>query len=155
MKFRDRAAVLLATGFTVGNIPFAPGTWGSLLGLPLWLATARVEPAAAAAFVLTVVGAAVWVADEAERALGQKDAQCIVVDEVAGMLVGLAGLPVNAVNCIAAFALFRLMDVLKPFPARWAEQRLRGGWGIVLDDVVAGIYCNLLMRGIGLLWGGA
>jgi phosphatidylglycerophosphatase A len=155
MKFRDRAVVLLATGFTVGNIPFAPGSWGSLLGLPLWLATARLETAAAAACVLAVIGAAVWVAGEAERALGQKDAQCIVVDEVAGMLVGLAGLPVSAVNCVGAFALFRLLDVVKPFPARWAEQRLRGGWGIVLDDVVAGIYCNLLMRGIGLLWGGA
>jgi phosphatidylglycerophosphatase A len=155
MKFRDRAIVLLATGFTVGNIPFAPGTWGSLLGLPLWLAVARLETAAAAACLLAVVGAAVWLADRAERVLGQKDAQCIVIDEVAGMLVSLAGVPVSAVNFLCAFVLFRLLDIFKPFPARQIEQRLPGGWGIVLDDVAAGIYCNLLMRGIGLLWGGA
>ena len=155
MKFRDRAVVLLATGFTVGNIPFAPGTWGSLLGLPLWLGLAQLETAAAGACLLAVIGAAVWVADRAERVLGQKDAQCIVVDEVAGMLVGLAGVPVSAVNCLCAFAVFRLLDIVKPFPARRIEQRLPGGWGVVLDDVAAGIYCNLLMRGIGLVWGGA
>jgi len=155
MKFRDRAVVLLATGFTVGNIPFAPGTWGSLLGLPLWLGMAQLETAAAGACLLAVIGAAIWVADRAERVLGQKDAQCIVVDEVAGMLVGLAGVPVSAVNCLCAFAVFRLLDIVKPFPARRIEQRLPGGWGVVLDDVAAGIYCNLLMRGIGLVWGGA
>jgi phosphatidylglycerophosphatase A len=155
MKFRDRAVVLLATGFTVGTIPFAPGTWGSLLGLPLWLAMAQLETAEAVACLLAVIGAAVWVADRAERVLGQKDAQCIVVDEVAGMLVGLAGVPVSALNFLCAFAIFRLLDIVKPFPARRIEQRLPGGWGVVLDDVAAGIYCNLLMRGIGLVWGGA
>ena len=155
MKFRDRAVVFLATGFTVGNIPFAPGTWGSLLGLPLWLGMAQLETGAAVVCLLAVIGTAVWVADRAERVLGQKDAQCIVVDEMAGMLVGLAGVPVSAVNCLCAFAVFRLLDIAKPFPARRIEQRLPGGWGVVLDDVAAGIYCNLLMRGIGLVWGGA
>lgn len=139
----------------MGNIPFAPGTWGSLLGLPLWLGMAQLETGAAVVCLLAVIGAAVWVADRAERVLGQKDAQCIVVDEVAGMLVGLAGVPVSAVNCLCAFAVFRLLDIVKPFPARRIEQRLPGGWGVVLDDVAAGIYCNLLMRGIGLVWGGA
>ena len=77
----------------MGNIPFAPGTWGSLLGLPLWLGMAQLETGAAGVCLLAVIGAAVWVADRAERVLGQKDAQCIVVDEVAGMLVSRAGLP--------------------------------------------------------------
>ena len=152
MKFGDRAAVLLATGFRVGNIRYAPGTWGSLLGLPLWLATAGFGSAGLVVTLTALVLIAVWVAGRAERALGVKDAPCIVIDEVAGMMVGLAGIPVTAVNAVCAFAFFRVLDILKPFPARRIENGLPGGWGVVLDDVAAGIYCNLLMRGLALLY---
>jgi len=136
----------------VGHIPFAPGTWGSLLGLPIWLVTAGLDSAGLAATVAALVLIAVWVAGRAERVLGIKDAPCIVIDEVAGMMVGLAGIPVTAVNAVCAFAFFRALDIFKPFPARRIETGLPGGWGVVLDDVAAGLYCNLLMRGLALLY---
>ncbi len=95
---------------------------------------------------LAVVLASVWVAGRAERLLGRKDDRRIVIDEVAGMLVAVAGLPADAVNLVLGFLLFRLLDVVKPFPARLVEVKLPGGWGIVLDDVVAGVYSNLCLR---------
>lgn len=155
MKFRDRAAVLLATGLSVGNIPFAPGTWGSLLGLPLCLVLAQFEAGVIVFGLIAVILGAVWVAGRAEQVLAVKDAPCIVIDEVAGIMVGLAGIPATPVNFLCGFAIFRLMDVFKPFPVRRIENGLPGGWGVVLDDVAAGVYCNLLVRGLDLLWGAA
>jgi phosphatidylglycerophosphatase A len=78
--------------------------------------------------------------------LRKKDAPAVVIDEVAGILATLAGLPFTALNMAAGFALFRFFDIVKPFPARSIERTLAGGWGIVLDDVVAGLYSNLLLR---------
>lgn len=98
--------------------------------------------AAAAVFVLP----AVWIAGRAEAALGRKDAPTIVIDEVAGMLVTLAGVPFSPGAVVAGFVLFRAFDVLKPWPARLIERRLPGGWGVVLDDVAAGVYGNLTLQ---------
>jgi phosphatidylglycerophosphatase A len=153
MKFADHAAVLLATGFSVGTLPGAPGTWGTLLGLPVCLAVAQLEAGATALCLVGVIVGAAWAAGRAERIIGIKDAPCIVIDEVAGIMVGLAGMPATLLNVLCGFVLFRCIDIYKPFPADRIENRLPGGWGIVLDDVAAGIYCNLLVRGIGLLSG--
>lgn len=94
----------------------------------------------------------VWIAGEAERLLGRRDAGCIVIDEIVGMLTALAGLPATLFNLSAGFVAFRVLDIIKPFPARYLDARVPGGWGIVLDDVVAGIYSNLLLRIIALLY---
>jgi phosphatidylglycerophosphatase A len=83
-----------------------------------------------------------------ERATGVKDNRRIVVDEIAGMLVAGFLLPSDAGYGIGGFLLFRVLDVLKPFPARWIEQNLAGGWGIMLDDTVAGLYANLMLQGV-------
>ncbi len=146
MPVAERLAVFLAYGLGIGRVPFAPGTLGSLLALPacfgLSLLGEAASIAAAAAFVLP----AVWLAGRAESLLGRKDAPGIVIDEVALKVVTFAGVAFSPANALAGFLLFRGFDVLKPWPARWIERRLPGGWGVVLDDVAAGLYGNLALR---------
>ncbi len=152
MNLRDRAVLLLATGFSVGSIPRAPGTFGSLLGIPVAWGLAEIGLGATAGIVAALILCSVWIAGEAERLLGRKDAACIVIDEIVGVLVTLAGMPATPFNLAAGFVAFRVLDIVKPFPARYLDARVPGGWGIVLDDVVAGIYSNVLLRIIALLY---
>ncbi|MGE5259013.1 MAG: phosphatidylglycerophosphatase A, partial [Hyphomicrobiales bacterium] len=146
MNFRDRAAVFLATGFSVGNIPFAPGTLGTLLGIPMCFGLAELGLVGSIAGIVAFVFLAVWISGRAEQVIGKRDAPAIVIDEVAGMMVTLAGLPLTPLNLVVGFAAFSVLDVIKPFPARRIDRNMPGGWGVVLDDVVAGIYGNLLLR---------
>jgi len=152
MTFRDRAAVFLATGLSVGNIPVAPGTFGTLLGIPISFGLAELGVAGSLAGVAAFVLLVVPLAGRAEALLGKKDASVIVIDEVAGMLVTLAGLPLTILNLAVGFAFFRALDVIKPFPARKIDRKMAGGWGIVLDDVVAGLYSNLFLRATALFF---
>ena len=95
---------------------------------------------------------AIWIAGEAEKMLGKKDPGCIVIDEIAGMAVTLLAIPFTLQNAIAGFLLFRFFDVLKPPPIRTIDKKVHGGVGIVLDDVIAGVFANLVLRtGIWLL----
>ena len=143
MNFRDRAAVFLATGFSVGNIPFAPGTLGTLLGIPLCFGLAELGLGGSIAVIAAFVFLAVWISDRAEQVIGKKDAPAIVIDEVAGMMITMAGLPLTPLNLAVGFAAFRALDVIKPFPARHIVDKMTGGWGVVLYDAVAGIYSNM------------
>jgi phosphatidylglycerophosphatase A len=130
--------VLIATVAGVGRTPVAPGTAASALtALLLWIAP--VQRAWLAVFLVLVIVAGTWAAHVAERALGVKDPGAIVVDEVAGMALSVAVLPLTASVLAVAFVFFRIFDVLKPFPADVA-QRLPGGLGIMVDDLVAGVY---------------
>jgi len=146
MHVRERVVLLLATGFAAGRIPLAPGTFGTLLGIPIGCGLAEVGFTATVLIVGALVLCAVWITGEAERLLGQKDPACIVIDEIVGILVALAGMPATPFNLAAGFIAFRAFDIIKPFPARWLDARVPGGWGIVLDDVVAGVYSNILLR---------
>jgi phosphatidylglycerophosphatase A len=148
MKLREDAVMFLATGFYIGNIPFAPGTFGSLIGLPLCFALAGISAAAAMLWALFFILFAVWIADVAEKILEQNDPGCIVIDEIAGMVVALVGLPFNPITVVIGFILFRILDILKPFPIRDLDKRIRGGLGVVADDVAAGIITNILLRAI-------
>jgi phosphatidylglycerophosphatase A len=126
----------------------APGTWGSAVGLLVYYVIRRqaaswVEPAAIA--VVLVVG--MWSATEAEHHFGGIDPGPVVIDEVVGMLITLALHPVNVAGAILGFVVFRVLDVVKPWPARQCEL-LPGGFGVVLDDAMAGIYGNLVMWGL-------
>jgi phosphatidylglycerophosphatase A len=152
MNFLDRAALMLAKGFGAGSSPLAPGTIGSLWGILLGYAMARCALAATLAIAVGVVLIGVWAAGRAERLIGKKDAPEIVVDEVAGMTITLAGLPFTLPHVAAGFIIFRMLDIAKPPPARWAEEHMVGGWGVVMDDVVAGVYGNLLLRAGALLF---
>jgi phosphatidylglycerophosphatase A len=145
-------ARLVATGCFLGYSPVAPGTAGTLgCAFLLWFAVPSVTlssgPWAVAVYALSVlafVAMAVWASTAAERAFG-KDSPRIVIDEFAGFLVAVLFLPKSVFVFIAAFVLFRLADILKPFPARRAEL-LPEGLGIVADDLVAGLYANVLLR---------
>jgi len=135
--------VAIATGVYVGYLPPAPGTLGSLLGLLLlW----PLKPGTVQVLVtLFLIGVGIVVADQAARVIGGQDPPAIVIDEIAGIAVATLLLPPQVQERVVAFVIFRLFDVIKPFPARQAE-RLPGGFGIVGDDLIAGLYTNLLVR---------
>lgn len=145
---------LATTGLSVlPRVPPAPGTWGTLVGgVPVYLVLCQAPPALAAAGGAAVVAAAVLLAGRAERLLGRHDPGIITVDEVAGFLVTMAGAPPEPRYVAAGLVLFRLFDIVKPFPADRIDARVPGGLGTVLDDCVAGLYGLLALsalRGLG------
>jgi len=145
------AAVLVATLFGAGRAPVVPGTFGTLAALPPAVLLSRLLPPwgfALATAMLSVL--AIWTSGIAARAIGLKDPRPVVIDEAAGLFVTLLFLPAAPTTVAGAFVLFRLMDILKPFPARQAEG-LPGGWGIVVDDLIAGVYANCALRIIAVL----
>lgn len=147
----DRVAMMLATGLGIGYAPFASGTWGSLPGLAaawmLWrLAGGWAVAGGAVAFAI----AGIWAASRASVVLGTKDPRPVVVDEIAGQLVTLAFLPLAPGVLIAGFLLFRALDIWKPWPANRLES-LPGGSGIMADDLMVGLYANLILHGL-VLW---
>ncbi len=137
----------------MGKIPFAPGTFGSIPGLFIWFFLAKIDPLLSLFLILFLVLSSIPIAGQAEIMLNKKDPSEIVIDEMAGIVVALFGLPLNVFSATAGFFIFRVLDIFKPFPIRFIERKLPGGVGIVMDDVVAGIYCNLLLRNIYRLTG--
>ncbi|MBI5695240.1 MAG: phosphatidylglycerophosphatase A [Nitrospirae bacterium] len=145
---RDKTVITIASGLGLGYSPFAPGTAGTLLGLPLAYLFAGTGLYWYAALTLLVFAAGVWAAGRAEVIYGQKDSGRIVIDEVAGMLVTMYTLPVTPFYLVVGFFLFRFFDILKPFPARRIDQRMGGGLGVMLDDVAAAVYANLCLQAV-------
>jgi len=134
----------VATVGGVGHAPIAPGTVASALtAVVLWLVP--FGSVGLVAFVVVVTLGGTWAAQEAERLLGGKDPGAIVIDEVAGMAIAVLTLPLSVGVIAAAFLLFRVFDIVKPYPAN-ALQRLRGGVGVMIDDVVAGLYALAVLR---------
>jgi phosphatidylglycerophosphatase A len=124
----------------------APGTLGSLAAIPLcWLASLAGK-GLGAIFVVAFVVFAVWVCERAEGFWGRKDPGCVVIDEIAGMLVAFYGIPVHLLSLSFGFLLFRALDILKPYPIGLLDRRLRGGVGIVGDDVLAGLMTQVALR---------
>ena len=138
--------MFLATGCFIGNISFAPGTFGSILGIPLCFLLSKINLLVAVLLTVIFVLFAILIAQEAEKILKTKDPGCIVIDETAGLMVTLIGLPFNIISVGSGFLIFRFLDVWKPYPIRFVENKLSGGAGIVMDDVAAGICGNLLLR---------
>lgn len=141
----DRGAYVLALWFGCGCVPLAPGTAGSLGALPVYWALRPFGEGAllAAALVIGLVG--IRAADVVALHTGLHDPQVVVIDEVAGTLLTLTAAPATTKGVAAAFFLFRMLDQCKPWPAGWAERRLSGGLGIMLDDVVAGVWGAFLL----------
>lgn len=139
-----RLALAIATVGGIGYVPFAPGTFGSAAGLLVWwLLGPSVAIQGAAIVVIFVVG--VWSATACERHFGRTDPGHVVVDEVVGMLITLLLNPVGWGGAFAGFLLFRIADVVKPFPANRFEH-LHGGLGVMADDAMAAVYSNLALR---------
>lgn len=145
-----RLAVFVATAAYCGYVPVAPGTMGSLAGLigyllVWWLQSRVIE----IALIVLLFAAGVWAGTAAERYFGGIDPGPIVIDEVVGMLITLAFIPVGLSGAIAGFVLFRIFDVVKPYPAGRLE-RLHGGFGVMADDAMAAVYANVTLRVV--LW---
>jgi len=145
----NRVAKFVATGCLSGYCPLAPGTAGSaLIALLYWLLPiARQQIWFSITFLLFFLG--VFVSAQAERHWG-RDASVIVVDEMVGFLAAVLFLPKVPLVIILGFSIFRFFDIVKPFPAH-RSQRLPGGWGVMTDDLIAGVYTNLVLRLILLL----
>ncbi len=142
----DRTALFLATGAMVGRIPWAPGTWGSLWGFAVYLAIRPLLWPYQLAALLALVALAVFSSQRACELLGDEDPSQVVIDEIAGMSIGLAGISGGGIPLVAAFFLFRFFDIFKPFPVRQLERVRPTGLGVVMDDVAAGVMCNLSWR---------
>jgi phosphatidylglycerophosphatase A len=139
-------ALVCATALGVGYVPFAPGTFGSAVGLLVWRALPSSAPIQALVIVvLFAIGS--WSGTVAERHFGRADPSHVVIDEVVGMLVTLFFNPVGWVGAMVGFLFFRIADITKPFPANRLE-RLPGGLGIMADDAMAGVYANIALRAI-------
>ncbi len=147
-----KPSLFIATCGYVGYVPVAPGTAGSIAGLALYGAAGLLGGTQVEIGLLAVVLAVgVWSSAASERHFGETDPGAVVIDEVAGMLITLLALEPTWGGVLAGLLAFRFFDVVKPFPARWAE-RLPGGWGVMADDVIAGLYAHLVLRLLG--WAG-
>jgi phosphatidylglycerophosphatase A len=140
---KDRLVIIIATGGFVGFLPLAPGTWGALAGCLLWFPLSRLSPILQAIAILALIGLGVWTSGLAEVALGGKDPSVIIIDEIVGMLLTYFMLPVALTSLLFGFAFFRFFDILKPVPIL---ERIAGGWGIMLDDLCAGIVAHFCTR---------
>ena len=131
----DKVFMFIATGAYSGYLPKAPGTWGSIAGVLLWLGLRNlaVAPYATVVTALFIVGT--FAAGAAEKIVDRGDPGLVVIDEIVGQLIALAAAPNHPMAIITAFTLFRFFDILKPFPAGWLDQHIHGGLGIMLDDV--------------------
>lgn len=138
--------IWMATGGHCGFFPFAPGTVGSLAALPPAFVISFLSTTAASAVLILFSIFSMWVADQAELISECRDPGFIVIDEIAGMMFTLLGLPFELRIVVVGFVLFRIMDVIKPFPIGYLESKIPGGAGVVIDDVLAGIFCNVMLR---------
>ncbi|RJR50172.1 MAG: phosphatidylglycerophosphatase A [Desulfobacteraceae bacterium] len=140
-----KIAVMLSSCFGIGFLPGAPGTAGSAVAVPLAIALDRLAIWQECAFLAALLCVAFWSCNRAWRAAGKNDPQWIVIDEVIGLLLTFLGLSLGMLDLLVGFVLFRFFDIVKPFPVGRMEA-LPGAKGILMDDVVAGMYANLCLR---------
>ncbi|MCX7826569.1 MAG: phosphatidylglycerophosphatase A [Verrucomicrobiae bacterium] len=144
----SKVALFVATGFGAGYLPIAPGTWGSVVGVGLFLVLWKMQwllPGIAAALSVSVVTSGIG-----ERHFGRKDPSQVVVDEIVCFPLAMLGLPVTPAWLAGAFVFYRIFDVIKPPPANWS-QRLPGGWGVTADDLFAALYTCAALHAIRFL----
>jgi phosphatidylglycerophosphatase A len=140
-----KSALYLSSCCGVGLIPVAPGTFGTLAAIPLAIWVASLSPLAAGSFIFFFILFAIWASDRGAKVLHQGDPSEIVIDEMAGLLIALFLVPVSGAAVCLGFFLFRLFDIVKPYPIRRLE-KIGGGAGIVFDDLMAGVYANFCLR---------
>jgi phosphatidylglycerophosphatase A len=148
----NRFFLVLATGFGVGYSPVAPGTLGTLIAIPVYYFLSAIP---SPIYEITLIGfffLSVWISENAEIFFGKKDDQRIVIDEMMGFLITMLWVPKTILFVTIGFFLFRLFDILKPFPIRRLERGLKGGFGVVLDDVIAGVYVNIILHLVGRIY---
>lgn len=137
--------LLLATGLGVGNSPIAPGTLGTFITIPIYYFLSEIP---SPIYEITLVGfffLAVWVSEKTEAISGKKDDPRIVIDEIMGFFITMLWVTKTPLFILFGFLIFRFFDILKPFPIRRLE-KVKGGYGVVLDDVMAGVYANIILH---------
>jgi phosphatidylglycerophosphatase A len=143
--FRRTAVLFVSQGAYSGRFPVAPGTAGTLIGVLLYWPMATLSPAWYGFLLVFFVSIGIWSAGQAETLIGRKDSPTIVIDEIAGYLVAMFMAPDGWHSALAGFLLFRFFDIIKPFPLRRVE-KIGGGTGIMLDDIGAGVYTNIVLQ---------
>lgn len=135
--------VFVATGAYTGFLPFAPGTFGTLWGIFFFYLLLELQPLVYFVITLSLFFFGVWISTRAEKLLGNKDDKKIIIDEIAGMMISLAFIPKKLELVIAAFILFRIFDIFKPIKKL---EKIRGGMGVMADDLFAGILANGILQ---------
>ncbi|PLX49870.1 MAG: phosphatidylglycerophosphatase A [Desulfobulbaceae bacterium] len=144
----DKLVMAIATGFYSGYTPKAPGTAGTLVAFPVHLLIVMLPGNGYYLALAAILVLAIATAGMAEKIIDRQDPGMVVIDEIIGMLIGLIAVPLTLPALATAFLLFRTFDIWKPFPVSWFDKHLHGGTGIVLDDVMAGIYTLACMQGL-------
>lgn len=139
----------VAFGFGAGLLPAAPGTWGTLIAMLLYIILSACSPLWYALIVLLGTALGIWVSEIVTKDLGVKDYKGIVWDEIIGYLITMFYVPFGIIWMLLGFALFRFFDVLKPFPLSWVDKHVHGGFGIMLDDILAGILACFCLHLLG------
>ncbi|WP_251359039.1 phosphatidylglycerophosphatase A [Kangiella sp. TOML190] len=137
---------LLAFGFGSGLLPKAPGTWGTLVAIPIWLGLSflSLQHYLLVTLALTVFG--IWLCGASSKKLGVHDHGGIVWDEICGYLVTMIALPLTWYWALAGFALFRFFDIIKPWPIKWLDKKVHGGFGIMIDDLIAAVFAAIILQ---------
>jgi len=138
--------LFFASGAFSGYIPLAPGTWGTLAGLPLCYVLSCLTWPLQFMILCVFMPIAAWISGQGEQYLGKKDPGAIVIDEIAGIMITLLLVPFTFINVIAGFLLFRFFDILKPYPISKAETYFHGGTAVLMDDIIAGIFARILLE---------
>ena len=138
--------MLIATGFYSGYLPKAPGTWGSLVGLLLFFLLHTLSLEIYLAVIASIFLLGTFAAGEAEKIMDHPDPGLVGIDEIVGMLITMIAIPATPLLMVLGFILFRIFDIWKPFPVNFFDQRFHGGLGIMLDDIMAGIYSLIILH---------
>ncbi len=146
-RIKKAVIIFIAQGAYAGRFPVAPGTAGTLIGVLIYLWMRTISPAAYLAICFIVIMIGIWVADRAESLLGRKDSPSIVIDEIVGYLVAMFMVPRSWEFIFTGFLLFRVFDIIKPYPLK-RLQNIHGGIGVMADDIGAGVYTNLVLEAV-------
>ena len=142
----------IATGGFVGRMAWAPGSWGSAVAFLPWLLLNNLSLPSYLVSLVVMFVVGFLTSGSAEKLLDEPGARCIVVGEILGMLIALTQVPRHPAALLLAFFLFRAFDIVKPFPVSWIHQHINGGLGMMMDDVLAGLYALLLLQILVRLW---
>ncbi len=148
---KDKLAYTLATWFGSGLLKPAPGTWGTLAGLPVGIALLWFDPAILSITTLLFIFIGWWATDTVQKKTKEHDSSYIVIDEVIGIWIALLACSFSWVHFLVAFALFRFFDILKPWPIGWLDQKIKGAWGVLCDDIVAGLFAGVTIAVLRIL----
>ncbi|MFI4955593.1 MAG: phosphatidylglycerophosphatase A [Gammaproteobacteria bacterium] len=141
----------LAFGFGAGLSPVAPGTMGTLVAIPIIMLMSFFSLPIYIAITLVTIILGTYAADWSSRDLKVHDHSGIVIDEIAGMMIVMLFVPINALTLLEGFALFRLFDIVKPWPINWLDKQIKGGVGIMVDDLLAALYAGVVLKLVQLL----